>query len=63
MPCVAEFRVKVNVEFFGVGKKRKASVLLSVSLGNDVGMSYCGGFLCECGAPYSESFILCGIGM
>lgn len=23
----------------------------------------CGGFLHKCGAPYSESFVLCGIGM
>lgn len=62
LPCVAEFQVKANVEFFGVGKKRKTSVLLSVSLGNDVVMLYCGGFLRERGAPYSESFILCGMG-
>lgn len=39
-------------------------LLFSVSLGNDVltCLLHCGGFLHECGAPYSESFILCGIG-
>lgn len=59
-----EFQVKVNAEFFGVGEKKKVTgLLLSVSLGNDVVMLYCGGFVHECGTQYSESFILCGIGM
>lgn len=63
LPRVTEFQVKVNAEFFGVGKKKPTSLLFSVFLGNDVLMLYCGGFLLERGAPYSESFISCGIGM
>lgn len=40
-----------------------SSLLLSVSLGKDVLVLCYGGFLHECGAPYSESFRLCGTGM
>lgn len=51
------------LNFLVWGKKKKNSLLLSVSLGNVVLMLYCGGFLHESGALYSESFILCGTGI